>query len=288
MINKKVFTGLGAEFTGLERSEIAILPVPYDGTSTWIKGADKGPFAIIEASPALEFYDIDTDYEVYKHGIHTLKALKTARRPEKMAEDVRKAVAGLIKAGKYVVMLGGEHSISAGSIKAFSERYKDLSVLQLDAHSDLRDEYEGSRYNHACVMARAREIAPIVQAGIRSMDPSEKKNMDRSRVFFAKDIVGRKGWIRKAVSKLSKNVYVTIDIDVLDSSVMPSTGTPEPGGLFWYDVVDLLKAVAREKKVVGFDLVELCPSPNNRACDFLAAKLVYVFLTYIFSSGKKR
>ena len=199
-----------------------------------------------------------------------------------MIDAVRKKVAGYIKKGKFTVVVGGEHSVSIGSVKAYVENNKDVTVLQLDAHCDLRDEYNGSKYNHGCVMARVRELAPIVQVGIRSMDSSEKQFMNRNNVFFAKDIYNNRDWISKVVAKLSDKVYITIDLDVFDPSVMPSTGTPEPGGLLWYDVLALLKAVCDKKSVVGFDVVELCPNEYNKAPDFLAAKLIYKLLSYKF------
>jgi agmatinase len=185
------------------------------------------------------------------------------------------------------VVVGGEHSVSIGPVKAQVDNNKDVTVLQLDAHCDLRDEYNGSKYNHACVMARVRELAPILQVGIRSMDSSEKQLMDKARIFFAKDIYNNRDWIDKVIQKLSDNVYITIDLDVFDPSVMPSTGTPEPGGLLWYDVLALLKAVCDKKNVVGFDVVELCPNDSNssatgKAPDFLAAKLIYKLLSYKF------
>lgn len=280
------FTGLGEKFTGFGSSKIAILPVPYDRTSTWIKGAAKGPFAVLEASPHLEWYDIETDSEVYKRGIHTCPPVEAEQLPpEEMVREVERAAAGLIDADKFVVTLGGEHSVSIGAVKAHNDAFKDLCVLQLDAHTDLRDEYEGSRYNHACVMARVREICPAVQVGIRSMDASEKAKINKRDVFFARDIVGSNDWTKKVVDRLSENVYVTIDLDVLDPSEMPSTGTPVPGGLNWYQVTGLLKAVAEKRRVAGFDVVELCPNEHNKAPDFLAAKLIYKFLSYIYCNG---
>ena len=190
--------------------------------------------------------------------------------------------------GKFVVLLGGEHSVSFGAIEAHTEKFSGISVLQLDAHTDAREEYDGSNYNHACVMARARELCPIVQVGIRSMDEEENLNekfkANRENVFFAHQIMheNRKDWIKRVLSKLTGKVYVTIDLDVFDSSLMPSTGTPEPGGLFWYDVTELLKRVSQEKEIVGFDVVELCPNKSNKAPDFLASKLVYTLLSYKF------
>ena len=266
------------------RSKICILPVPYDRTSTWMKGADQGPLALIEASRALELYDIETDSEVYSHGIHTCPPLETASPPEKMVRQVEGRVSELLDEDKFVVTFGGEHSVSIGAIKAHSSKFKNLCVLHLDAHLDLRDEYEGSRYNHACVMARVKEICPVVQAGIRSMCAAEKTGLDRENVFFAEDIIGKDGWMDRAVDRLSDNVYVTVDLDVFDPSVMPSTGTPEPGGLAWSQVTGLLKAAAGQKRIAGFDVVELCPGKANKAPDFMAAKLVYKFLSYIFKN----
>jgi len=197
-----------------------------------------------------------------------------------MAKAVEKRINNFIEENKFVVLLGGEHSVSIGSIIAHSKRYKDLGVLQLDAHTDLRDSYNGSKYNHACVMARAKEFCPIVQVGIRSMDVSEKKALNKKTVFFAQDIKKNKHWIEDVVKTLPAKVYLTLDLDVLDPSVMPSTGTPEPGGLYWYEVLKLLKKVIEKKELVGFDIVELCPNKYDKAPDFLAAKIIYKILSY--------
>jgi agmatinase len=277
------------KYTGRDTSRVVIVPVPYDGTSTYMKGADQGPEAILRASPNLEFYDSQTDSEVFTEGIYTDDAVAGLELPDAMVAAVRERIAGWLKKDKFPVVLGGEHSVSIGAIEAMAAKYKNLTILQLDAHSDLRDEYEGSPNNHACVMARARELCPIVQVGIRSMDVSEKKNMDKSRVFFAHDICdgqGR-GWIDKCVGLLTDNVYITIDLDAFDPAVLPATGTPEPGGMSWYDVTALMKAVFRSRKVVGFDVVELCPRSQYWGSDFLAAKLVYALLTYRFVKNPK-
>lgn len=276
------FGDFAPEYTGSDNSKIVIVPVPYDGTSTYMKGADQGPEAILRASPNLEFYDIQTDSEVFTEGIYTDGAVAGFAAPDAMVAAVRERIADWLKKDKFPVVLGGEHSVSIGAIEAMAAKYKNLTILQLDAHSDLRDNYEDSPNNHACVMARAKELCPIVQVGIRSMDVGEKKNMDKSRVFFAHDICdgqGR-GWIDKCVEMLTDNVYITIDLDAFDPSVLPATGTPEPGGMSWYDVTALMKAVFRSRNVVGFDVVELCPRPQHWGSDFLAAKLVYALLTY--------
>lgn len=276
------FGNLPREYSALHNAKIVVIPVPYDGTSTWFKGADRGPAAIIEASANMELYDIETDSEVYRNGIFTDKALDRKSSAEDTVEAVRQRVKEFLEKDKFTVVIGGEHSVSIGAVKAHAADGKDITVLQLDAHADLRDEYEGSRYNHACVMARIKELCPIVQVGIRSMDSSEKDFVDKQRIFFANDIRDKPDWLNEVIAKLSENVYITIDLDVFDPSVMPSTGTPEPGGLLWYEVLGLLKPVCIERNVVGFDVVELCPNETNKAPDFLAAKLIYKLLSYRF------
>ena len=277
---RPVYGDLPPEHSDPRTARITVLPVPYDGTSTWIKGADRGPERIIEASGHMELYDIETDTEVYRQGIATAKAVAAPADPQGMAGEVRQAVAGLLGRDQFPVVLGGEHSVTIGAVEAVADRYPGLSVLQLDAHTDLRDQFEGSRYNHACVMARVRETCPAVQVGIRSMDAAEKAVLNRSHTFFAHEIQDHDDWFPPALGGLSDVVYITFDLDVLDPSIMPSTGTPEPGGLGWYQVLRFLRAVCRQRRVVGFDVVELCPS-DNRAPDFLAAALVYKLLGYI-------
>jgi len=287
IIKRKVsYLELLPEYSNKERSKIVIIPVPYDGTSTWIKGSDKGPDALMDASANLELYDIETDSEVYKNGIFTEDPIKESSSPEDMIESVYSKVTVNLKKNKFIVVIGGEHSVSIGAVKSFAEKYKDLNVLQLDAHADLRQEYNGSKNNHACVIARIREICPIVQVGIRSMDVSEKKYIDNDKIFFAEDLQGDDDWIDNVVTKLSRNVYLTLDLDVFDPSIMPSTGTPEPGGLLWYTVLKLLKKVIEKRNIVGFDVTELCPNENNRSPDFMAAKLIYKILSYRFKNCK--
>ena len=262
------------------RSSTVILPIPFDKTSTWIKGADKGPEAIIEASRYLEFYDIETDSEVIKKGIFTVKPIR-ATSSSALIKKTDSAVSRYLKDNRLVVTIGGEHSVSIGVIKAYAKHFKDLSILHLDAHADSRDSYEGSRYNHACVIARIRDFTQnIVSVGIRSMDVSERSDVNKKKMFFAHEIHDSDKWIQNAVRSLSESVYITIDLDVFDPGIMPSTGTPEPGGLGWYQVMKLLFAVSKTKRIVGFDVVELCPS-SSKAPDFLAAKLIYTLLSYI-------
>jgi agmatinase len=264
-------------------SGIIIVPVPYDETSTWMKGSDKGPEAILAASVNLEFYDIETETEVHKKGIHTIIPVTEKRSPESLVNAVRDKVLQLLMEKKFPVIIGGNHTVSIGSVKAFSEHFKDLSVLQLDAHADLRPVYEGSPLNHACVMARAREYAPVVQVGIRSMSIDEIPFAEKERMFYAHELYHNKELYRKAIDKLTENVYITIDLDVFDTSIMPSTGTPEPGGPDYFEVMHFLREVAENRNIVGFDVVELCPSPVNKAPDFVAAKVIYQLLSYIFS-----
>jgi len=266
-------------------SEIIIVPVPYDETSTWMKGADKGPDAILEASVNLEFYDVETSSEAHRKGIFTLNPILQTETPEKLVEDVYYRILSLLADSKFPVLIGGNHTVAIGSIQACSEFYNDLTVLQLDAHGDLRQEYEGSELNHACVMARAREFAPIVQVGIRSMSAEELPYAESDRIFYAHQLYYDKKLYRKAINKLAKNVYITIDLDVFDPSLMPSTGTPEPGGPDYYEIIHFLKDVIRRRNVVGFDIVELCPSSTNKAPDFVAAKIIYQLLSYRFACG---
>lgn len=274
------FCGLPNSKADYGRAPTVILPVPFDKTSTWQKGADKGPAAILEASANIEFYDIETDSEVFKKGIYTANPIHAAS-PSVLIKKTDSEASRYLKDGKLVVTLGGEHSVSIGVIRAYARRYRDLSVLHLDAHADSRDSYEGSPYNHACVIARVRECTKnIVSVGIRSMDASERPAIDSKRMFFAHEIYDSDKWIESVVLLLTGTVYITIDLDVFDPGIMPSTGTPEPGGLGWYQVMKLLSSVSRAKRIVGFDVVELCPS-NLRAPDFLAAKLIYTLLSYI-------
>jgi agmatinase len=264
-------------------SEIIILPVPYDETSTWMKGADRGPGAILEASVNLEFYDVETASEAHLKGIHTVDPVLEKETPEKLVNAVYVRTLALLADRKFPVIIGGNHSVPIGAIRAFSETFKNLTVLQLDAHGDLRQKYEGSEFNHACAMARARELAPVVQVGIRSMSAEELPFVENDRIFYSHQLYYDKRLYRKAIEKLTENVYITIDLDVFDPSIMPSTGTPEPGGPEYFEIIHFLRDVIREKNVVGFDVVELCPSAANKAPDFIAAKIIYQLLSYRFA-----
>ena len=266
-----------------EESSIVILPVPYDETSTYMKGADKGPDAVMEASVNLEFYDIETDSEAHKHGIFTLDPVIEKSSPEALVSAVHDRVARILEEGKFPVLVGGNHSVSIGAFSALAEKISNLTILQIDAHSDLRQEYEGSRFNHACVMARAREVAPIIQMGIRSISAEELPFADKNNLYPAYMLHNDKKLYSKALDSLSENVYITIDLDAFDPSLMPSTGTPEPGGPGYYEIMHFLRDVAFKRNVAGFDVVELCPNPMNKMPDFVAAKVIYQLLSYIFS-----
>ena len=264
-------------------SEIIILPVPYDETSTWMKGAAKAPDAILEASVNLEFYDVETSSEAHLAGINTIAPLLEKETPQKLVNAVYDRTLLLLTEEKFPVIIGGNHTVSIGAIKAFSEYFENLTILQLDAHADLRQVYEGSEFNHACTMARAREYAPVVQVGIRSMSAEELPFVEKDRIFFSHELYYDKSLYEKALNRLTENVYITIDLDVFDPSIMPYTGTPEPGGPAYFELLHFLRDVIKARNVVGFDIVELCPSATNKSPDFIAAKIIYQLLSYRFS-----
>ena len=279
------FAELEDDVSNYETSKVVILPIPYEKTTTYIKGTSKGPQAILEASRNMELYDEELDKDISKVGICTLNELKIEEKPEQMVNVVDQNIKKLINDKKFPVIIGGEHSITLGCVKAFASVYDNLSVLQLDAHTDLREEYDGTKFSHACAMKRSKEFTKnIVPVGIRSLCDEEadfiKKN--NIKIFWAKDIFNNDNWIDEAISKLSKNVYITFDLDVLDPSIMPSVGTPEPGGLYYYQLLKLLKKVFEERNVVGFDVVELCPNENNKSPDFTATKIIYKMIGYKF------
>ena len=281
-MSTKTYAGIPQQYAALETSKIVLIPVPYDGTSTWQKGADKGPAAFLDASENMELYDIETETEVYKQGIFLDEPVTENNSPEEMVNAVHKRTKEYILRNKFVTVFGGEHSISIGTIRAFNECFDNLSVLHIDAHTDLRKEYEGSKCNHACAVYEASQNTNLIQVGIRSMDIAETRVMDEEKVFFAHEMAKDDYWMDNVIEALGDNVFITFDLDALDPSIMPSTGTPEPGGMFWYETLDFLKQVFAEKNVVGFDIVELCPNKVNKASDFLAAKLYYKMLSYKF------
>jgi len=278
----KTYAGIPHEFSVAETSKVVLIPVPYDGTSTWQKGADKGPEAFLEASENMELYDIETDSEVYKKGVYLADPVTENSSPEKMVEAVYHCTKKYLNRNKFVTLIGGEHSISIGSIRAFNESFDNLTVLHIDAHADLRKEYDGSTCNHACAVYEASQTTNLIQVGIRSMDKSETTVMDFDKTFFAHEMADNEFWMDNVVDMLGENVFITFDLDAFDPSVLPATGTPEPGGLLWYETLEFLRMVFEEKNVVGFDIVELCPNDNHPASNFVAAKLYYKMLSYKF------
>ena len=281
------FGAIPRQLSEYSKSKIVILPVPYDATTSYKSGTRQGPQAIIDASRSMELFDEETSLNISNIGICTLDELDVVVDPEKMMHRVYETCQQLVSDEKKIIMLGGEHSLSLGVVKALNEKYREMSVLQIDAHSDLAFENGGTRFDHGCVARRISEICPIVQVGIRSIAPEdiEYARQKGIKVLYASEIAksSDKSWMDEAISKLSDNVYVTIDADGLDPSIMPAVGTPEPGGLQWHQLLELLKKVAEKKNVVGFDVVELCPLPGNIAPDFTAAKLVKKFIAYAFA-----
>ncbi|WP_028890630.1 agmatinase [Tenacibaculum sp. 47A_GOM-205m] len=284
-MEKRNYAGIPDQYAKLETAKVVLIPVPYDGTSTWQKGADKGPEAFLNASENMELYDIETNSEVYKEGVYLAPAVTENTSPEAMVEAVHATTKKYINKNKFVTLFGGEHSISIGTIRAFNECFNNLTVLHIDAHADLRKEYEGTKCNHACAVYEASQTTNLVQVGIRSMDITEKSSMNMEKVFFAHDMAVNEYWMDDVIDQLTGNVFITFDLDAIDPSLLPSTGTPEPGGLFYYETLEFLKKVFTERNVVGFDIVELCPNENEKSSDFLAAKLYYKMLSYKFTSN---
>jgi agmatinase len=280
----KTFAGIDQELADYKNASVLLQSIPYDGTSTWGKGADKGFDAFLDAAENMEIYDIETDQEVYKRGIHILPEIGEKSSPEAVFKSVRERCLELLKTDKFLTFFGGEHSVSIGIIDAFKEKYKNLTVLQIDAHADLRASYLGSQYNHACAMHLASKTTNLVQVGIRSMDVSEKQFLNPEHCFFAHDIAGTTDWFDAAINLMTDEVYLSIDLDAFDPSIMPATGTPEPGGIDWYQSLKFLRRVFTEKKVVGFDIVEFAPIENLKAPGFLIAKLYYKLLSYKYEN----
>ena len=286
MKNNRTYAGIPENYAKLETANVVLIPVPYDGTSTWQKGADKGPNTFLNASENMELYDIETDSEVYRQGIYLTEPITVNASPEAMVDVVHQETKNYIKKNKFVTVFGGEHSISIGTIRAFNEMFPSLTVLHIDAHADLRKSYDGSSCNHACAVYEASQYTNLIQVGIRSMDIKEKSTMNLEKTYFAHEMAMDDSWMDSAIDQMTDNVFITFDLDAFDPSIMPSTGTPEPGGLLWYETLDFLKQVFKEKNIVGFDIVELCPNEADKSSDFLAAKLYYKMLSYKFQNDK--
>jgi len=287
---KKNFLAIEKKYSSFDSSKVVIVSAPYEKTTSYGKGTARGPGAIIEASHYVEFFDEETAKEVcFDIGIAALEPIKFGKTSGKKALDlIYKDVKALIDAGKFVVTLGGEHSISTAPIQAHYDSYEDLSILHFDAHSDLRLEYEGSKYSHASFAARVAEFTTdITQVGIRAQCKEEYEFIKEKGIntFYAYQM-RNEGFTHilteKIVSTLKKNVYITFDVDYFDPSIMPSTGTPEPNGFYWDETLRLLKKVCAERNLVGFDVVELAPVKSYTFPDFLTAKLIYKILNYKF------
>ncbi|MCO4807231.1 MAG: agmatinase [Flavobacteriales bacterium] len=281
------YADVADEFCNKETASVWLQSIPYDGTSTWGKGADSGFDAFLDATDNMELYDIETASEVYKKGVYILPAITADSSPKDVFDTVYASTKELLKSKRFLTFFGGEHSISIGVIKAHYEHFPNLTVLQLDAHADLRAHYHGSPYNHACALHDASRNTNLIQIGIRSMDSSELPFSDKTKCFFAEEMHGNSAWMDRSINKMTDDVYLTIDLDVFDPSIMPATGTPEPGGIGWNTCIQYLRKVFAAKNVVGFDIVELAPDPAHKASDFLAAKLYYKLLSYKFHGNDK-
>jgi agmatinase len=280
------------EFSNFEQARILVWPIAYEGTVSYGTGTGRGAEAIIDASRNMELYDEETDAEVYRLGIHTVAESPSIEPPERMMASLFQRARELVATGKFITMIGGEHSVSAPVIRAHAERHDNLSILQIDAHADLRDTYDGTPHSHASIMARVvRDMRlPSVQCGIRSISAEEARAIDElpTRIFWAKDIVGRFDWWDEAVDGLTENVYLTIDIDGLDPSLVAQTGTPEPGGLGWYETIGLIRTLARKRRIIGMDLTEYSYVEGQEASAFLCSKLIYKTLAFIFEEQTAR
>lgn len=283
------FLGYENSVTDPESARVIILPVPFEHSTSYGKGTESGPQAIIDASPYLEFYDEELDNEPWLNGVFTAPAVECTGKPEQVMDKITAGVAQYDDDRKLIIALGGEHSVTFGLYRHYHDKYKDLSILQLDAHSDLRDIYEGSAYSHACVMRRVWELnRNIVSVGIRSQCREERDFVvDHNIKMHYAHQIAKNGLNASIIEQLSSNVYLTIDVDFFDPNVIPATGTPEPGGMLWYETLEFLKILFQTKNVVGIDVVELSPHPGHSHADFTVAKLVYKLIGYYFSSGDR-
>jgi len=279
------FGGTTPTTTDFENARVVILPVPLDRTTSYVAGTRNGPHEILVASSHMELWDEETQTDVHSVGIFTMPEMEFpfATMDEVVAE-IRRVAAELVNRGKFPIVLGGEHSITPPIVAAVAAKYPGLSVLQLDAHADLRDSFMGTPHNHACAMRRVLDHARCTQVGIRSLSPEEAQAIPglATRIFYDFDMRDDPRWMDAVVDSLSDTVYITIDVDGFDPGIMPATGTPEPGGLGWREALRLLQKVIERRKVVGCDLVELSPMAGNVAPNFMCAKLLYKILSYRF------
>lgn len=280
------FLGIEEKYSDYTNSKAVIIPVPFEQTTSYMAGTQKGPQAIIAASAYVELYDEELESEAYKQGVHTAAELQFTKNINADFDLITSTFDRVLNDGKFAVGLGGEHSITFPIYRAFHQHFKNLSVLHLDAHSDLRESYENSPFSHAAVMRRVYELNPdMVQVGIRSQCVEEAEFSRRNIIdtFYAHQL-NKMGFPDTIINRLNDNVFITIDVDFFDPSIMPATGTPEPGGFLWYETIDFLRRVFIQKNVVGFDVVELCPQEGLVHPDFLTAKLIYKLLGFKFST----
>lgn len=279
------FGGTDNRFNSLEKAKAVVLPVPYGNTVTYKKGTERGPAAILQASDNMELFDEELQTEIHTIGINTADPLEVGGvKPEEAVNAVERKVAGIYRQKKFPVILGGEHSITVGAAKAAKKEHADLSVLYFDAHYDLRDSYKGSKHSHASVARRLKDITGIVEVGVRSLSSEEKDFLpcENIKIVSMQDVLDSPDWYNDVKDVLSDNVYISVDLDVFDPSIMPSVGNPEPGGMGWYQFLRAVRTIVSCKKVAGFDVVELCPIKDMPAPDFTAARLVYKMIGYIF------
>ncbi len=287
------FLNIPSKYSSLKNSKAVVIPFTYESSTSYGKGTKFGPDAVIAASSQVELFDEEIKSEIYKKvGIHTLNKINPENDLQKFYFPLAKKINEIVSRNKFPITLGGEHTITLGGVSGLKEKYKSFSVLQFDAHADLRDTYEGNKFSHACVMRRVLEqkvVKNLVQVGIRNIsnDPKDgsefnfyKKNQNKIKIFWAKD--SSKWKIKEIVKNLEKNVYLTFDVDAFDSGIMPSTGTPEPGGINWYQALEILRKVFSQKNIIACDVVELSPIKNLSAPDFMIAKLIYKMIGYKF------
>lgn len=281
----KTYAGIPENHASLSNSKIVLIPVPYEGTNRLQKGASKGPQAFLEASENMDLYDIETDSEVYKEGVYLADAITENSSPQAMVNEVHQTVKKFINRNKFVTIFGGDQTVSIGTIKAFNDCFQSLTVLHFDAHANLHKSVDGSPFHYKCAVYEANQNTNLVQVGLRSMDISEKRTMNPDKVFFAHDMAVNEYWMDDVIDQLTSNVFISFDFSALDSSIFSATSNPVSGGLFYYETLEILKRVFAEKNVVGFDMSEFCPNPNQKSSDSLAATLYYKMLSYKFSSN---
>ena len=285
------FGGTTPTTTDFEHARVVIFPVPLDRTTSYVPGTRNGPHEILVASSHMELWDEETGTDVHSIGVFTLPEMEFPfATMEEVIKEIRRVATEIVSRNKFPVVLGGEHSITAPVVAALAAKYRGLSVLQIDAHADLRESYMGTPHNHACAMRRVLEYARTTQVGVRSLSPEEAAAVPMlpTDIFYDYNMRRHENWIERIVDSLGETVYITIDCDGFDPAIMPAVGTPEPGGLTWYEALALLRRVIESRRVVGCDIVELCPLPGNAAPNFLCAKLIYKILSYRFGGEISR